>query len=236
MNNIAIQVENVSFAYEKGDVVIKDVSFSIREDSTAMIIGPNGSGKTTLLKALVGLIEPTTGRVRVYGKRPQDVRDMVGYVPQRLPFDQSFPLTVSEFFAISHKDQSENIEIIKEHLGIQGLGTHLIGTLSGGQLQRVLIARSLLGSPKILFLDEPVSGVDVGGEETFYELIKNIQKKHGVTVIMVSHEVHLVSKVADQVICLNKEMLCSGAPESTLVPEVIEQMYGTDVSIYKHHC
>lgn len=231
-----VKAEKVSFEYEKGDIVIKDVSFSIPEDSTAMIIGPNGSGKTTLLKVLVGLVEPTNGKVEVYGKTPKTARDMVGYVPQRLDFDHSFPLTVSEFLNICTKDSKVDIASIAENLGIEDLGESLIGTLSGGQLQRVLIAQSLLRAPKVLFLDEPVSGIDVGGEQNFYELIKDIQKKHGVTVIMVSHEIHLVSRIADQVICINKEMLCSGAPENALVPEVIEKLYGSDVSLYSHRC
>jgi len=201
-----------------------------------MLIGPNGSGKTTLLKIMVGLLEPTCGEVKVYGDTPKNKRGSVGYVPQKLYFDQTFPITVTEFLQFSHKGSGEDVTRVLESLGIRELSQSLIGTLSGGQLQRVLIARSLLGKPKILFLDEPVSGIDVGGEQNFYELIKDIQKKHDVTVVMISHEIHMVSRIADQVICINKEMLCSGEPEKALLPEVIEKLYGKDVSLYNHHC
>jgi len=236
MNTNVIEVNNVSFGYEKGNEVVKDVSFTIPEKSITMLIGPNGSGKTTLLKIMVGLLEPTRGDVKVYGDKPKNKRGNVGYVPQKLYFDQTFPITVMEFLQFSHKGAGDDVIEALESLGIRELSQSLIGTLSGGQLQRVLIVRSLLGKPKILFLDEPVSGIDVGGEQSFYELIKDIQKKHNVTVVMVSHEVHLVSRIADQVICINKEMLCSGEPEKALLPEVVEKLYGKDVSLYKHHC
>lgn len=236
MSKNVIEVNNVSFAYEKGNEVVKNVSFSIPEKSTTMLIGPNGSGKTTLLKIMVGLLEPTQGSVTVYGDAPKDARDSVGYVPQRLHFDQTFPITVKEFLRFSHKGSEEEVLEMLESLGIKELARSLIGSLSGGQLQRVLIARSLLGRPQVLFLDEPVSGIDVGGEQNFYELIKDIQREHDVTVVMVSHEVHLVTKIADQVVCINKEMLCSGKPDTALLPEVMEKLYGGDVSLYQHQC
>lgn len=236
MNTKAVEVNNVSFSYEKGNDVVKDISFSIPEKSTTMLIGPNGSGKTTLLKLMVGLLVPTSGDVQVYGDKPKDKRDSIGYVPQKLYFDQTFPITVMEFLQFSSNGSQEDILKVLENLGIKELAQSLIGALSGGQLQRTLIVRSLLGNPKILFLDEPVSGIDAGGEQNFYDLIRDVKEKHNVTVVMVSHEVHLVSRIADQVICINKEMLCSGSPDQALLPEVVEKLYGKDVSLYKHHC
>ncbi|PIQ92259.1 MAG: zinc ABC transporter ATP-binding protein ZnuC [Parcubacteria group bacterium CG11_big_fil_rev_8_21_14_0_20_39_22] len=236
MNTEAVEVNNVSFEYEKGNEVVKDVSFSIPINSTTMLIGPNGSGKTTLLKIMVGLLLPSSGSVKVYGVEPKDNRSDTGYVPQKLYFDQTFPITVKEFLKFSYGGPDKYVFEMLENLGIRDLAGSLIGKLSGGQLQRVLIARSLLGNPKILFLDEPVSGIDMGGEQNFYDLIKEIQNKFDVTVVMVSHEVHLVSRIADQVICINKEMLCSGAPENALLPEVVEKLYGKHTSLYKHHC
>ena len=237
MNTPAIQVSNVSFTYTQHHKVVQDVSFAVPQGSTTMLIGPNGSGKTTLLKMMVGLLEPTHGTVTLFGKVPHEQRAVVGYVPQRLSFDYDFPMTVAEFLQLSApKTPSGELEHIYQELAIEHLMDHTIGNLSGGQMQRVLIARSLLGNPEILFLDEPVSGIDIGGEKNFYELMQHIQRDRNITVVMVSHEVHVVNKIADQVICINKEMLCSGTPSEALLPEVMEKLYGKDVSVYEHHC
>lgn len=237
MTTNAIEVNNVSFHYHKNkENVVDSISFSVPEKSTTMLIGPNGSGKTTLLKMIVGLLKPSSGSIKVYGEKPINNRAIIGYVPQRVYFDQTFPITVLEFLQFSCKTTKEKIITTLQSLGVEDLQSSLVGELSGGQLQRVLIARSLLGEPKILFLDEPVSGIDVGGEQNFYELMKSIQDKYHITVVMVSHEVHLVSSVADQVICINKEMLCSGAPSEALAPEIIEKLYGENISLYSHKC
>lgn len=230
-----IEVNNLSFAYKKDSLVLDKVSFSIPEKSTTMLIGPNGSGKTTLLKIMIGLLEPTSGSVCTQGKEPKDMRNIIAYVPQKLYFNTSFPITVMEFLKLSSKNSKKEILKTLESVGALDFYSSLIGELSGGQLQRTLIARSLLENPKILFLDEPVSGIDIGGEKDFYQLIKKVQKEHDITVVMVSHEMNIVSKIATQVICINNKMLCSGAPDETLLPELIEQLYGKDVSFYKHH-
>lgn len=232
----ALEIKKVSFEYSKGVSVIDNVSFVIPEKKTTMLIGPNGSGKTTLLKIMIGLLEPTIGTVHVYGKKPKEMRNIVGYVPQKLYFDTTFPITVMEFLKLSGNNSKEEILNILESVGAKDLISSRIGQLSGGQLQRTLIARSLLGKPKILFLDEPVSGIDIGGEKNFYQLIKSVQEDHNITIVMVSHEINIVSQIADKVICINKEMLCSGSPDATLLPELIEQLYGKDVSLYKHQC
>lgn len=232
----AIEINKVSFEYSKETSVINNVSFTIPEKETTILIGPNGSGKTTLLKIMIGLLEPTSGTVLIYGEKPKDMRDIIGYVPQKLYFDTTFPITVLEFLNVPHNNSEDKIFNILESVGAKDIMSARLGELSGGQLQRVLIARSLLGNPKIIFLDEPVSGIDIGGEKNFYELIKSVQEKHDVTVVMVSHEVNIVSQIATQVICINKEMLCSGSPDTTLLPELIEELYGKEVSLYKHQC
>jgi len=231
-----IEVNNAAFGYLKGHAAVSGVSFSVMEGSITMLIGPNGSGKTTLLKGMVGLLQPQQGTVFIHGKKPKDVRHSIGYVPQRMDFDHSFPITVMEFLQSSYGGSWQEIEDVLESLDSGHLMQSLIGTLSGGQLQRILIARSLLGKPKILFLDEPVSGIDVGGEENFYELMKEIQRRHRVTIVMVSHEIHLVSQIADQVVCVNQKMLCNGAPAEILSSEVIDSLYGHKVSSYTHSC
>lgn len=231
-----LEVREVSFGYIKDSFVVKNVSFSVPEKKTTVLIGPNGSGKTTLLKIMIGLLEPTSGTVHLYGKKPSSMRKSIGYVPQKLYFDKTFPITVAEFLKLSDNNSKEEILKILESVGAEDLIYSRIGELSGGQLQRVLIARSLIGEPKILFLDEPVSGIDIGGEQNFYDLIKSVQKKHDVTVVMVSHEINIISQIADQVVCLNKEMICSGSPNTAISAEVIEQLYGKNVFLYKHQC
>ena len=231
-----IEIDNVSFEYTKDEPVIENVSFFITEGDTTILIGPNGSGKTTLLKIMIGLLEPTSGTVRIYGKKPKDIRKNIGYVPQRLYFDTTFPITVLEFLRLSGNTNDKEIISALESVGVKDISSSRIGELSGGQLQRTLIARSLIKRPKILFLDEPMSGIDIGGEKNFYQLIKGIKEKYSITIIMVSHEVNIVSQIANQVICINKKMLCSGSPDTTLVPELIEKLYGKDISLYKHQC
>ena len=231
-----LEIKNVSFAYVKNTLVVDNISFSIPEQETTILIGPNGSGKTTLLKIMIGLLEPISGTVQTYRKKPKDVRKNIGYVPQKLYFDKTFPITVMEFLQLADNVSKNEILSTLESVGAGEFATSIIGELSGGQLQRTLIARSLLKKPKILFLDEPVSGIDIGGEQNFYTLIKEVQEKYDMTVIMVSHEINIVSQIADQVICINKQMLCSGKPSKALVPEVLEQLYGEDVSLYKHQC
>jgi len=232
----AIEINNVSFEYIQGAPVIENISFIIPKKGTTILIGPNGSGKTTLLKIMIGLLEPTSGIIHIHGKKPKEMRKSIGYVPQKLYFDKTFPITVMEFLQLADTTPKDQILDILESVGAKDLVDSRIGELSGGQLQRTLIARSLLGKPKILFLDEPVSGIDIGGEQNFYELIKSIQGDHDVTVVMVSHEVNVVSQIANKVICINKEMLCSGEPSTTLLPEVIGQLYGKNVSLYEHRC
>ena len=231
-----LSVNNLSFQYQNDTPVIEGVSFSIPEKSTTILIGPNGSGKTTLLKMMIGLLNPTQGDISVFGKAPRQVRKRIGYVPQKLSFDQSFPITVFEFLNLERKPSRVEILNLLQKVDMKSYIGSSIGSLSGGQLQRVLIARSLLGSPDILFLDEPVSGIDIGGEQNFYDLIKSIQQEHNMTVIMVSHEVHVVSSIADNVICINKKMLCSGEPHLALKPDIIEQLYGDNVALYDHQC
>ncbi len=232
-----IEVKKISFAYRNGDSVLNNISFSIEKGARVMIIGPNGSGKTTLLKIMAGLLLPSNGNVLVLSSKPEKTRNKIGYVPQKLDFDKTFPMTVFEFLEFSHpKAMKRGIEETLESLNIKNLTMSLIGQLSAGQLQRVLIVRALLGNPEILFLDEPVSGIDIAGEQNFYELMKDIQNKYHVTIITVSHEINVVTSIATQVICINKNMHCSGTPEKTLTPEVIKKLYGADVSLYKHKC
>lgn len=235
MANTIIEVKKLMVSY--GDLkILDDLSFKVSEGEIAVIIGPNGSGKTTLLKAIIGLI-PAKGEVRVCGKNIREALPEISYVPQRFSFDKTFPITVEEFLTLGVDKKYLDEQNLKKQLaevGMTGYIASIIGSLSGGQLQRILIAKALLRRPRILFLDEPASGIDIRGEKHVYELIRHINQKHGVTVLMISHELDVVYKYATRVICLNRKLLCSGPPLEELNPETIKRLYGHDIGVYEH--
>jgi zinc transport system ATP-binding protein len=231
----AVRAEGIWFSYDSGEAVLRDISISVPQGSIAAIIGPNGCGKSTLLKVLLGFLSPQRGQVWVMGKTPKQARGEVAYVPQRFAIDKSFPITVLEFLQLSHPTCSqEKIKQYLSHLNIAETIHLKLGSLSGGQLQRVLIERSMLGDPKVLFLDEPAAGIDIAGEQTFYELVLHLHREHGCTVVMVSHELDVVANYADLVVCLNRNLVCQGRPEEVLTPETLTQLYGKEVGLYRH--
>jgi len=224
---------SVSYGQHK---VLDDVSVVVPERSITAIIGPNGSGKTTLLKTLLGVITPAQGDVRILGMSPRQARDYVAYVPQRFSFDQTMPITVAEFIAISIKKKTpEQLRDAFEHFNVMSYKDTPLGELSGGQLQRVLLARAFLQKPKILYLDEPEAGIDIGGEQDFYERVQHLHKKHNMTIILVSHEIDIVSLHATHVLCLNQQNVCFGEPQSVLKPENLKKLYGKDIAIFEHN-
>jgi len=243
----ALSVENLCVKID-GRHIIEGISFSIDERSIVAIIGPNGAGKTTLIKAILGLI-PCTGSVLIFdkpfkGKHP-DLR--IGYVPQRLEFDRTFPLTVYELLSftvppayfipfIKKRQEMAYINKLLELVGVQDLANRNIGSLSGGELQRVMIAKSIINKPGILVLDEPASGVDIEGQERFYDLIKRLNKEQGLTIILISHDLNVVYRFADNVLCLNQRLICSGKPAEALTDEVIKSVYGEMMGAYIHTC
>ena len=231
----AIEVTNLSFSYTPGELALDGVSFSIPHGSICALVGPNGSGKTTLLKVLIGFLVPTSGSVRVLDKPPRESRSLVGYVPQRFTFDKTFPITVSEFLRLSHPHLPRvQIDEYLARLTMQSMADALLGSLSGGLLQRVLIARAMLSDPAILFLDEPVAGVDIGGEQTFYELIAHLHREYNTTIVMVSHELDVVAHFADMVLCINKKLVCEGKPEHVFTADTLTELYGKQAAHYHH--
>lgn len=235
-NQPAIFAENVSIKYGE-NTVVDNVSFSIEQGKIAAIVGPNGSGKTTLMKAILGLV-PSRGEIIVLGQHLHDVRSRIGYVPQRFTFDRDFPITVEEFLNLARSNQcavSRITTVIKE-VGLTPLVLHKhLGNLSGGQLQRVLIAQAILHDPAILFLDEPATGIDVVGETAIHDVIEHLNKEHGTTVLMVSHDIAMISTLVDQVLCLNKKLLCSGPPKKALTQKSLGDLFGSHHSFYEHH-
>ncbi len=232
----AVQANHLWLSYGSAEPVLEDVSFSIPQRTIAAIIGPNGCGKTTLLKVLLGFLAPQQGTVEILGKPPREARSGVAYVPQHFTFDRSFPITVLEFLQLSHPTcPREKIADYLSHLNIAATLNSKLGSLSGGQLQRVLIERSMLGDPKILFLDEPAAGIDIAGEQSFYDLILHLHREHGCTVIMVSHELDVVANFAHTVLCLNRKLVCQGRPEQVLTSSTLQRLYGKEASVYRHH-
>jgi zinc transport system ATP-binding protein len=233
-----ITVSNLTHYYHQ-TVILENISCTIQKGSITAIIGPNGSGKTTLVKAIIGLLSPTTGTITIDDKSPSDMRTHIGYVPQKLEFDRTLPITVEEFLQVYQcKGQDHRYKNITEVLREVGLEKELkqkIGTLSGGQFQRALIARAIFHEKDIIVLDEPSAGIDIEGEQNLYEIIERLNRVQGITCIIISHDISIVHRFADTVICLNKKKICQGAPSSTITPEVLKQLYGPDAGVYHHH-
>jgi len=232
----AIHVEDLSVRFGNKQI-LDDISFSVDPGQIAALIGPNGSGKTTLLKALLGLVPMQTGEVLFFDHPLNTFREKIGYVPQRFEFQDDFPITVTEFLNLAVPRQLDK-KAIAEKLDEVGLpasaASSLLGTLSGGQLQRVLIAQALLNEPKLLMLDEPSTGIDIVGEAEFYNILKDLNTQRGTTILLVSHDVSMVSKLVDQVICINKCLLCTGPPQTTLTQQKLTELYGKHATVHKH--
>ncbi|MEA3249281.1 MAG: metal ABC transporter ATP-binding protein [Patescibacteria group bacterium] len=232
----AISIEGCTVVY--GDnVAIDDVTTEVKTGSITAIIGPNGSGKTTLLKAVLGLIPVESGTIRMFGKPVDDVRKLIGYVPQRLEFDLRFPITVEEFLDLARHKHNPKTVIVEKLMEVglpQDTAKAQLGKLSGGQLQRVLIAQAILNDPMLLILDEPSSGIDIVGERAFYDIIEHLNDEHNATVVLVSHELAIVSEIVDFVICLNRKLMCSGPPHQTLTESAIDELFGYRTRFYGH--
>lgn len=226
--------------------VLRGVDFHVPRGQIVALIGPNGSGKTTLLRCLLGLQQPAQGEVRIFGQKlsPSVLRRM-GYVPQRLSLDRSFVLSVREFLALRLQKtqgwlwqrQKQTDAALRSALPDHDLAPLLdrpLAGLSGGQLQRVLIAFSLLGKPELLLLDEPTAGVDTPGEQSFYELIARIHRQHHLTVVLVSHDLSMVYRHASRVYALNGVICCEGTPEEVMNADSLKQAYGIHVTPYHH--
>ncbi|OGL73945.1 hypothetical protein A3C96_02690 [Candidatus Uhrbacteria bacterium RIFCSPHIGHO2_02_FULL_60_10] len=231
----AISVQNVSV--DLGGVhVLEDLTFAIPQGDVVAILGPNGSGKTTLLKAMLGLI-PFHGEIRIFGKHLHAVRELIAYVPQRFDFDREFPITVGEYMDLARHRHTPP-DRIASRLAEVGLPATLLdqrlGSLSGGQMQRVLIAQALLNNPLVLFLDEPAANIDISGEATFTGILKDLSKRQDVTVVMVTHDISMVTGLVDHVLCLDGRMLCFGRTNQVLTEKKINEVFRGDSAGRSH--
>lgn len=215
---------------------LHDLSFQVAEGSFVAIVGPNGSGKTTLLKVLTGLQEPSSGRVRVFGSRPENVpAGTVGYVPQIKTLDRSFPAQAIELVlsALHHRwphridpdEREQAVEALKK-VGAEELAHRPLGTLSGGELQRVYLARSLIRAPRLVLLDEPATGVDLVGAMDLYDLLETYQAEHNATVLMVTHDWNAAYHHATDVLVIDREQVSFGPPEEALDERCLRRAFG----------
>lgn len=216
--------------------VLDSLSFDVAKGEVVAILGPNGAGKTVLFRALLGLI-PYEGEI-VW---PKNVK--IGYVPQKLPIDKDLPLTVMEFLNLRGASANEIYEALEAVGFLKGQDKHhwehhllraRLGELSGGELQRVLVAYALINHPDVLLFDEPTAGVDIGGEETIYNLIDKLHQQHGLTVLLITHDLNVLYRYAEKVLCLNKEKICYGSPKEVLTPNNLQELYGSEIHVYPH--
>ncbi len=227
-------VSDVSVCFAER-TVLEHASLTVERGKIITLIGPNGAGKTTLVRVVLGLLKPTQGDV---WRRP-GLR--IGYMPQRLHIDASLPLSVERFLRLGLRSKAKasqaHIKKALKQVGAEGTLTLPMQTISGGEWQRVLLARALLREPDLLVLDEPVQGVDVGGQVALYELIAQIRSQIGCGILMVSHDLHLVMAATDTVVCLNHHVCCSGHPEAVTKDPAYLELFGEEaarLAVYTH--
>jgi zinc transport system ATP-binding protein len=224
-NDIVLKVEDLTVELD-GEKALQNLSFEVKAGKVLTVLGPNGAGKTVLLKTLLGLL-PFRGKVEWKPGLK------LSYVPQRLPFIKDIPMSVREFFKLKGASTDE----IKEILGSIGLKENILekktGDLSSGQFQRLLVGWALLSNPKVLLFDEPTTGIDIGGETSIYELLAKLKKERGLTILLVTHDLSIVYKLATDCLCLNKKMLCYSAPKD-LTSERLSHLYGGEIKFYQH--
>ncbi|MFA4999630.1 MAG: metal ABC transporter ATP-binding protein [Parcubacteria group bacterium] len=224
----ALDIKNLSVSF--GDKrILENISLSVNMGEVVAIIGPNGSGKTTLLKAILGLV-PYTGKIILPAKRSHDKN--IGYVPQRFQFDPKFPITVSELIGMSFPSpKKKEKRFIMEEVGVAYLSRRMLGVLSGGELQKVLIARSAIKKPKLWLLDEATTGIDAAHASEFFTLVEKMKNKWKSGIVIISHEMDVVHRLANRVIGLNRAIVFEGKPEKTLSPSSFRALYGEEFSL-----
>jgi zinc transport system ATP-binding protein len=239
-NGIAVTMENVDFSYD-GIPVLENVNITVEQKDFLAIIGPNGGGKTTMLKLILGVLEPKRGTIRIFGRKPKLARQFVGYLPQIFTFDFDFPIDVMEVVLMgrlgrrgigrryTEADTKAGVDALRK-VGMQDFKDSEIGKLSGGQRQRVFIARALVSEPKLLLLDEPVASVDTQWQQSFYELLYELNKE--ISIIMVTHDISVVSTYIDKIACVNRKLYYHGSKKEGM--HKIAELYECPVQLISH--
>lgn len=229
--NIIVQARDISVK-RQGKTILNSVSLAVKQGEFITVVGPNGAGKSTLLKALIGIETVDDGEVML---KP-DTR--IGYVPQRLNVPYTLPISAEHFLKLGRKISSEMLDETVEMVGIAHCLQTPLYSLSGGEMQRVLLARSLLCSPQLLVLDEPAQNLDIGGQLHFYQLLESIYTEKQMSIVMVSHDLHMVMASSQRVICLYHHICCSGAPHMVAKDPEFVSLFGEDMSqmlaVYHH--
>jgi zinc transport system ATP-binding protein len=245
-----IEIKKLSYRYEK-DTVLENINLTVPNGSFLAIVGPNGSGKSTLLKLILGLLKPQKGEIQLFGQEMSKFKDwqQIGYVSQKAnSFNTGFPATVFEvvssgltkklgLFRFFKKEHTHKVHEALEAVGMRKFSNRNIGELSGGQQQRVFIARALVSEPKLLILDEPTVGVDAENVNSFYHMLADLNKKRGITLLLVTHDIGTISDKVTHVACLNKHLHFHGETSEFEHhrSEGMSEFYGTDVHLLSHH-
>ena len=229
-NNILVKLNNVGYR-ENNKWLVEDVSLQVEKGKIVTLIGPNGSGKSTTAKIALGIYKNIEGNVEKY-------TDKVGYVPQKISIDWTLPLRVNDFMVLTENIKHDQIDEALSLTGVIHLKNKNLGNLSGGEFQRVLLARAISKKPDLLVLDEPVQGVDYTGEIALYELIKKISDTLNCGILLISHDLHTVMKATDHVVCLNGHVCCSGSPIDVAKNNEYKTLFGDQasqiLSVYEH--
>lgn len=211
--------------------VLQGISLQLQRGEIMTLIGLNGSGKTTLLRVILGLLRPDRGRVWL---RPGT---RIGYMPQRLTVEDTLPLTVARFMTLTRRASRDRVEQALVETGAEYVMYRPLQAISGGELQRVMLARALLHEPELLVLDEPVQSVDVIGQQELYDLLGTIRRRRGCAILMVSHDLYLVMPTTDQVICMNHHVCCAGTPDRVSQHPAYLELFGSArprLAVYRH--
>ena len=227
---ILLKVENVGISVN-GKSLVRGVSLEVKQGEIVTLIGPNGSGKSTTAKIALGIYKKIDGKVKTY-------TDKIGYVPQKISIDWTLPIRVLDFMTLTEELTQDQINSALNLTGVEHLKNKSLSNLSGGEFQRVLIARAISKQPELLVLDEPVQGVDFKGEIALYKLIKEISEKMKCGILLISHDLHVVMSATDFVVCLNGHVCCSGTPHVVAQDDKYKNLFGDRasniLSLYEH--
>lgn len=229
-----LRVENLSVVFEDNKV-IHDISLAINSSQIITIIGPNGSGKSTLVRAIIGIIKPSSGKITTRKNLK------IGYMPQHLHINKNMPIRVRDFLELSikYKIKPHELHAVIKELKLDKLLLKDLRRVSGGEMQRILLGKALLGKPDLLILDEPTSNLDINSQLEFYEIIENLRNEKKISILIISHDLHMVMKRSDYVICLNSHICCEGTPvsvhQSDFYKQLVNEKEFKTLSFFEHH-